>query len=42
MLDAQSLQRLPGDDRSAWQALWADVDAFLTKAAPAREVRKSP
>ena len=30
--DADSLAKLPEDERQAWQALWANVDALLEKA----------
>jgi tetratricopeptide (TPR) repeat protein len=35
----EALVKLPDDERTAWEALWADVDALLTKAGP---VSKGP
>jgi hypothetical protein len=34
--DAGALPRLDADERSAWQALWADVDGLITQASGAK------
>jgi hypothetical protein len=31
--DRQALDRLPEDERAAWQALWRDVDELAKKDA---------
>lgn len=30
--DPKALQKLPPDERAAWQKLWQDVDALLAKS----------
>jgi hypothetical protein len=34
--DKEALAQLPEEERAAWQKLWADVDALLAKARPAK------
>jgi hypothetical protein len=34
--DKEPLAKLPEAEREAWQKLWADVDALLAKARPAK------
>jgi hypothetical protein len=37
--DSQALDRLPGDERAAWQALWRDVDELAARAEKTDETK---
>ena len=39
--DAEALARLPEAERKEWQALWADVDSLLSRAATPNATRRS-
>jgi hypothetical protein len=38
--DGRALERLPENERTAWQALWRDVDELLTRVAKKDEPTK--